>query len=309
MPKNPVQILPTNEQGSQHWSLLIDSIIGPDGSTVNVHTSVPKQKKLVAVLDSGFSLPQVPKNVSDAFYGRVRGAYFNEHADIGSAAWELPCDQPLNASFTIGGVHYPIHPLDLSLNFNGKCYGSFQPSTITFADASSQFDMILGMAFLRNTYTLIDFGDFVDANATEKEPPFIQLLSVTDETDAHNDFVQVRLNGVDSSTDSKFSLLPPNEAKFSPSQIDIMTKPVQSTWDKIKKILIIVGIVVGGLVVLGILLCALSCAGLLACCGRRKRNVGFKGQETRIYQPLNYPAPIQHAPHYGPHGTITHGTV
>jgi len=310
-PKNPVQILPTSEQGSQHWSLNVDSITGPDGNEINVQTGVPKESKLVAVIDSGFSLPQVPKNISDAFYGRVNGAVFEENADIGSPAWVVPCDQILTASFTIGGVKYPIHPLDLVLNFNGKCYGSFQPSTITFADASSQFDMILGMAFLRNTYTLIDFGDFVDANKTEKEAPFIQLLSLTDETDAHNDFVNARLGGVDNTTDPQYALVPPEDAQFSPSRINIATPTAESTWDKIKHILIIVGIVVGGVVVLGILLCVLSCAGIISCCcGGRRRSVGFKGQETRqVYQPLNYPAPSDHTPHYGQHGTITHGTV
>jgi hypothetical protein len=124
MPKNPVQILPTSEQGDQHWSLNLDSVTGPDGSVIPLKTGVPHQSKLVAVLDSGFSLPQVPKNLSDAFYGRVQGANFNENADIGSPAWELPCDQLLTASFTIGGIKYPIHPLDLSLKFGDKCYGS-----------------------------------------------------------------------------------------------------------------------------------------------------------------------------------------
>jgi len=264
------------------------------------------------VLDSGFSLPQVPKNISDAFYGRVNGANFNENSDIGSPAWELPCDQILNATFTIGGVKYPIHPLDLSLKFNGKCYGAFQPSTVTFADASSQFDMILGMAFLRNTYTLIDYGDFVDANATEKTPPFVQLLSLTDETDAHNDFVTARLGGVDTTSEAQYALVPPEQAKFSPSRVNITKQNVQTTWDKVKHILIIVAIVVGGVIVLGILLCVLSCAGIITCCcgGRRRKSYGFKGQETRqVYQPLNYPAPSSHTPHYGPHGTITHGSV
>jgi len=292
--------------------LNVDSITGPDGNVINIKTGVPKETKLVAVLDSGFSLPQVPKNISDAFYGRVNGANFNENADIGSPAWELPCDQILTASFAIGGVNYSIHPLDMSLKFNDKCYGAFQPSTITFADASSQFDMILGMAFLRNTYTLIDFGDFVDANATEKTAPFIQLLSLTDATDAHTDFVNARLGGVDTTGDAKYALVPPEDAQFSPNRINISKQNVQTTWDKVKHILIIVGIVVGGLLVLGILLCVLSCAGIISCCcgGRRRKNVGFRGQETRqAYQPLNYPAPSDHTPHYGQHGTITHGTV
>jgi hypothetical protein len=190
--------------------------------------------------------------------------------------------------------------------------------------------MILGMAFLRNTYTLIDFGDFVDANATEKTPPFIQLLAVsptshspalftpsdtdnqlTDDTDAHNDFVKARLDGVDTTNDPKYALVPPENAQFSPNRINISKHNVETTWDRIKRILIIVGIVLGGVIVLGLLLCVLSCAGVISCCcgGRRRKNVGFRGQETRQYQPLNYPAPMNHTPHYGQHGTITHGSV
>jgi hypothetical protein len=141
MPKNPVQILPTSEQGSQHWSLNVDSITGPDGNVINVKTGVPKESKLVAVLDSGFSLPQVPKNISDAFYGRVNGAVFQENSDIGSPAWELPCDQILTASFTIGGVKYPIHPLDLSLKFNDKCYGAVSRDELSVEDHILIFDL------------------------------------------------------------------------------------------------------------------------------------------------------------------------
>jgi hypothetical protein len=49
---------------------------------------------------------------------------------------------------------------------------------------------------VRNVYLLINYGDFVDGTAN-KAPPFAQLLSLTDAAAAHSDFVQDRLNGVD----------------------------------------------------------------------------------------------------------------
>jgi hypothetical protein len=134
---------------------------------------------------------------------------------------------------------------------------------------------------------------------------------MTNVTQAHEDFVQTRLDGVDTTSDPQYALLPPGEAMYSPDPIDVAKKPIESTWDKIKTIVIIVASSVGGVIVLGLLLFILSCTGLFSsCCGGRRRNMGFKGQETRrVYQPLNYPAPDMHAPHYGQHGTITHGTV
>jgi hypothetical protein len=90
---------------------------------------------------------------------------------------------------------------------------SFQFQPITTA-TSPDYDMILGMAFceycyifalviivlisaaVRNVYLLIDYGDFVDGT-TNKAPPYAQLLSLTDPAAAHSDFVQARLDGVD----------------------------------------------------------------------------------------------------------------
>ncbi|EJD00446.1 uncharacterized protein FOMMEDRAFT_63163, partial [Fomitiporia mediterranea MF3/22] len=62
-----------------------------------------------------------------------------------------------------------------------------------------EIDGILGMAFLRNTYLLINFGDFIDGSNSSVADPYIQLLSMTDPTAAHADFVSVRLGGVDKS--------------------------------------------------------------------------------------------------------------
>lgn len=120
------------------WSVSKDNgIIGPDGNIIPTDSIVPRAPdgQLVAVFgerlfscssppyqhlksvsaDSGYTFPQVPRAVSDAIYGRVRGAQY----DVKNQLWLVPCDQLLNISFNFGGVNYPIHPLDtVSADFN-----------------------------------------------------------------------------------------------------------------------------------------------------------------------------------------------
>ena len=50
---------------------------------------------------------------------------------------------------------------------------------------------------VRNAYILINFGDFVDGALAKVGDPYIQLLPLTDPAEAHRDFVQARLGGVD----------------------------------------------------------------------------------------------------------------
>jgi hypothetical protein len=48
---------------------------------------------------------------------------------------------------------------------------------------------------VRNTYILINFGDFVDGSTSNVADPYIQLLSISDKTKIHQDFVNARLGG------------------------------------------------------------------------------------------------------------------
>jgi hypothetical protein len=83
---------------------------------------------LTVVLDSGFSLPQVPRAVADALYSRFHGAEFVSVTGIGPT-YILPCDAEVNATFLFGGHRYPMHPLDMTM------YDSFEspslPSKLT----------------------------------------------------------------------------------------------------------------------------------------------------------------------------------
>ncbi|KAH6912750.1 aspartic peptidase domain-containing protein [Coprinopsis sp. MPI-PUGE-AT-0042] len=196
----------------QHLQVLLDEdgIIGPDGQVVPFKSSVNNTEnanKATVVFDSGFSLPQVSGAVAEGIYGRFPGAELNIVQGVGYV-WVLPCAYEVNTTFKFGGKEFPMHPLDMTMepeplglqpfsNARGEslCIGTFQPFTFAQGDAPT-YDLILGMAFMRNVYTLFDYGDFV-ANSTDLADPYIQLLSVTDPEEAHSDFLTARLDGVE----------------------------------------------------------------------------------------------------------------
>ncbi|KAI0045590.1 acid protease, partial [Auriscalpium vulgare] len=197
-----VTTVSTSDSENQHWQVLLDpnGIIGPNGQPVNVSTQVAttsNKKQLTAVFDSGFTYPQVPKSVADAIYSGFEGAQYLNISGI-APTWTLPCDTEVNITFNIGGNSYPIHPLDANMHFidisgHEVCAGAFQPIITTALNPD--YDLILGMAFLRNVYLLVNFGDFVDGS-TSRADPYVQLLSTTNDTAAaHSDFVNVRIKG------------------------------------------------------------------------------------------------------------------
>jgi len=268
-PQLPVEKVYELTDKDQHWQIYTDKdvgIIGPDGQPIQYDSIVPKAPsgQLVAVLDSGFTLPQVPRSVSDAIYGRVQGAEWSPS----SQAWLVPCGQLINVTLNFGGISYPVHPLDVSstdfgvtfMNGSPACLGTFQPISSAFS-LLGEYDMILGMAFLRNIYTLINFGDLVQGGSSSSNP-YVQLLSLTDETAAVNDFIKVRLNGQNLINSSQYALLPASQEQHSPEtaaeQKAQYEEEVLSHWPYI---------LAGCLVV--VLLLVAYC--VWRCCCRRKR--------------------------------------
>ncbi|KAF9507093.1 hypothetical protein BS47DRAFT_1266993, partial [Hydnum rufescens UP504] len=218
-PHLPVNELSGSNRLNQHWTTLLDHIIGPDGKNIPLSSIVDDTPsgQLVTILDSGFTFPQVPRKVSDAIYGRVQGANYS----VQQGMWFIPCGQELNISVVMGGVTFPIHPLDTSSSDFGfkfadgtlACAGTFQPISTAFS-LGGDFDAVLGQSFLRNAYTLLNWGDFVDDTSAARGQPFIQLQPLTSQTQAHQDFVNVRLNGVDTTGSSQYKLL--SQGKSSP---------------------------------------------------------------------------------------------
>lgn len=65
----------------------------------------------------------------------------------------------------------------------------------------------LNCSVVRNAYTLLNWGDFVDESSAARGSPFIQLLPLTDPVQAHQEFVKARLGGVDTTGDPQYKLL------------------------------------------------------------------------------------------------------
>lgn len=127
-PKLPVQKVYKLTQANQHWQVLTDKdvgIIGPDGQPIKIKSTAPKAPTgtLMVVIDTGFTLPQVPRAISDAIYGRVQGARYDADDEV----WVVPCDQYIPLSFNFGGVNFPIHPLDTVTNELGLKDDSGKP--------------------------------------------------------------------------------------------------------------------------------------------------------------------------------------
>ncbi len=85
--------------------------------------------------------------------------------------------------------------------------------------------VILSPAVVRNVYLLINYGDFVDGT-TNKAPPYVQLLSLTNATAAHLDFVQARLDGVDTTATQMFTAGRPVSSPNVPNNDGIQTRMI-----------------------------------------------------------------------------------
>ncbi|KAJ2917039.1 hypothetical protein MD484_g3391, partial [Candolleomyces efflorescens] len=276
-PKINIVKLPPSRQDQQHLQVLLDAngLEGPDGQVIpmtSVVSQMEDKSRLTVVLDSGFSLPQVPRAVADALYSRFHGAEFVSVNGIGPT-YILPCDAEVNATFLFAGNRYPMHPLDMTMdpsalglgsvvNSRGQlsCIATFQPFTYD-RGPNPTYDMVLGMAFMRNVYTLFDYGDFTspsDTSSSTTDPPYIQLLSLTDPSEAHQDFVTVRLGGID---------VPPRGLSPGNSGTNQDENRDSNSNSKSNKH---VYAIIGSVVVIGVLLLL---AGILVYRGRRNRNL------------------------------------
>ncbi|KAG1780516.1 aspartic peptidase domain-containing protein [Suillus placidus] len=274
--------------GNQHWMTLLDEngIIGPDGKPITIKTQVTNTsypKNATVVFDTGFTFPQVPSYVAEALYGKVPGAALTSIAAIGEI-WALPCDQELNATFLFAGIKFPIHPLDLNFDVgNNQCVGAFQP--FSYDDAAGgvvMYDMVLGMAFLRNAYLLIDFGSFVDGAPSGTRAPYIQLLPITNAGNASMDFAQVRLNN-SSNVDDPTSLA---------SHSSTTTTTTTTTTSNSKLRLWMIGVIFG--IVISVFLLGIC---IYYCCRRRRSprvsstQAAWVPYAPQSYRPLYDPSP------------------
>lgn len=101
MPK--LERFPNNGTGSApRWSTVMS------GMTINGEAfqfdpsgvDGTPEGSVVAVLDTGYTYPPIPKNAVDAIYGAIDGAYY----DTVNNLWIVPCNKATNVEFQFGYV-------------------------------------------------------------------------------------------------------------------------------------------------------------------------------------------------------------
>ncbi|KAI0782057.1 aspartic peptidase domain-containing protein [Abortiporus biennis] len=167
------------------WATLMDGV-KINGTLYNGHglleniTTGAAQEQLITVIDSGSATANIPPFYVDAIYSNIPGA---EPIDGG---YIIPCNTKLNVSMVFAGKEYPMNPLDLIRllpdddNSTVACVNSITGSTL-----NPNVDAILGDIFMRNVYTLYNFGNFTTPGNAQ---PYMQLLSTTNLDDAFKNF-------------------------------------------------------------------------------------------------------------------------
>ncbi|KAF9544169.1 acid protease, partial [Agrocybe pediades] len=162
-----------------------------------------------SVLDSGVPLSLMTTTIANGIYGAIGVSPASD------GMYYVPCNEPLNITITVDDrPPIPLHPLDLTAepptdNKAQFCVGLIQTADAQLSSpASSIGDMILGVPFLRNVYTVMAYtipdptgsftgnsGDIDDTNDVPDPTirPRLGLMALTDPTTALSEFNTVRV--------------------------------------------------------------------------------------------------------------------
>ncbi|KAF8963536.1 aspartic peptidase domain-containing protein [Flammula alnicola] len=181
--------------GGDRWTTLLEGIY-VDGTAINVQSTIPSVPagQAQAMLDTGDPSSIFPTAILDAIYSRVPRAAL--YSDATGRVWVIPCNTTTHVELVFGSERYAIHPLDLStisdpLTIDGQQYVACV-SSFKGADnwGAGDFDISLGDTFLRNVYSVFDFGDTL-ANGSTGDP-YMQLLSKIDPAKAIAQVASIR---------------------------------------------------------------------------------------------------------------------
>ncbi|KAJ8522212.1 hypothetical protein ONZ45_g1146 [Pleurotus djamor] len=181
-----------------YWSVVIDGM-RMGNQTHPFATVVPglPEGQGAAVVDTGYSTPWIPQHCVDWIYGALPGAvsvYDAPEFQAIGANWLFPCNEMQDVVLMIGGIEYPLHPLDLSkmvtVPLNGQnttfCYNLYQ----NYPEGVS-WDLILGDPFLKSVYISYNHGS-MDASGAHTEDRYVQILSTTTLDKARKEFDTIR---------------------------------------------------------------------------------------------------------------------
>ncbi|PPQ86178.1 hypothetical protein CVT25_006921 [Psilocybe cyanescens] len=187
--------LSQHPKGGDRWTTLLEGMY-VDNQAIDVVSTIAgvPAGQSQALLDTGDPNAILPVAMYNALYSRIPGSALHEGAT--GSIWIIPCNTTTHVEVAFGGERYPIHPLDLStisdpLTINGEewvaCVAAFKGADRWGGDA---YDISLGDSFLRNVYSVFDFGDALSDGPTSD--PYMQLLSQVDPAQAITEVATIR---------------------------------------------------------------------------------------------------------------------
>ncbi|KAI0931005.1 hypothetical protein AcV7_005033 [Taiwanofungus camphoratus] len=198
--------LVTESAGTLFWQASVQAItvyVSGQPRPVQLGPSVTGAMYPSAVLDSGTPVILTTPPIANGIYGALG---ISPSSD---GQYYVPCTTPINMTITLDDrPEIPLHPLDLSFpppstSSTSMCIGMIQNAGSTGSSEAQIADMILGVPFLRNTYTVMayeppdDSGNFPAndsmAAANYLVRPRLGLLNLTNITAALQEFNTVRV--------------------------------------------------------------------------------------------------------------------
>ncbi|KAJ7182241.1 aspartic peptidase domain-containing protein [Mycena crocata] len=190
-PKIPVvQAVPGNHNLT--WSIPIDGIAvdGVDIALPKSTVATSPSGKIVVLMDSGTPGAQLPAQILHLLYSAIPGVNFSTSGDDSII---IPCNTTSIVTVQIGGQPFPIHPLDISeMATDPDTNITVCVAPMNSAPGNRVYDGIFGDVFLRNMYTVYNFGNSVAGSPTGNAT--MQLLSQTNATTAAADVLHFRMS-------------------------------------------------------------------------------------------------------------------
>ncbi|KAG1749656.1 aspartic peptidase domain-containing protein [Suillus paluster] len=180
---------------SSRWTIALSGM-QVNGHSVTLKSAVKGTKKgtAISLIDSGTSLAYIPSDAVDAIYGAISGSVHIK--TNGQNFWITPCLGQANVSFSFGNDHFPINPLELTRpatftdggNQYTVCVSAFRPQ---LSSTDSDMDFLLGDIFMRNVYSVFNFGNITSSSDDNKDAS-IQFLSRSNQDQVYQEFQQQR---------------------------------------------------------------------------------------------------------------------
>ncbi|KAJ7177132.1 aspartic peptidase domain-containing protein [Mycena filopes] len=262
-------ILPLLHVNMPRWNILVDGI-DVDGVNISMPTSIAgaPDGKLVALMDTGSPSGNLPYDLYTAIYTAIPG---HEEQDI--MLWSIPCNTTSIVTRQISGQPFPIHPLDLSnvgrdphSNTALICTSAFHGFDGEYHD----YDILFGDTFMRNVYSVFNFGDAISNSPTGNAS--MQLLSQTNATAAIADVLNVRMPRISAQL-----------ARNSTTALAAADSNGSAPSSEVKKYAPIVIGLLGANLLVGVVLLALGLAACIKRSGKMGRTgTGGKYQAVRI---------------------------